>query len=186
MGFFGIGEHSTESNTTNQTTNAYSDSSANAGGDNSLAVGTGGSVNIQNLSEKVATTALDDNSIVAMSAINSSSANATGAYNLSRDAINAGLKQTEYTINTLEGLQETAARENQDTRNAAQFAIASSAGQSAQLNALTGEALGKAQAPEASSVALIIKPVLWALGIVFAIFALTVFGSHSKSAHAQK
>jgi len=184
MGLFSVGEHTTQSTTTNQTTNQYTDKSANAGGDNSIAAGEGATVNIQNLSEKVANTALDDNSLVAMAALQSGNVSTTGAYNLSRDAINAGLKQTEYTINTLTGLQETAARENQDTRNAAQLAIDSSAGQSSQLNTITSAALAKAQAPEASSVATILKPVLWVLGAVFAIFALTVFGSH-KGAHAK-
>jgi hypothetical protein len=186
MALFGIGNKQNSSSTTNNTTNTYTDKSANAGGDGSIAVSSGSSLNIQNLSESVANTAIDDTSAVALGVAQQNSDLArgaiSGAYNLSRDNINAGLKETEFTVNSLLGLQEVAARENQDTRTAAQNAIDSAAGQSAQLNTLTGAALEKAQAPEASSVALIIKPVLWALAGVFAIFALTVFGSH-KTAH---
>jgi hypothetical protein len=187
MGFFGgIGNKENVSNTTNQTTNTYTDTSANAGGDGSIAASQNSSINIQNLSESVANTALNDTAAVATNALGFNSdvtrTALSGGYNLARDLVNSGVKQTEFTVNTLAGLQETSARENQDARNAAQNAIDSNVGLTSQLNTLTSAALDKAQAPEAASVALIIKPVLWALGIVFAIFALTVFGRPKKKA----
>jgi hypothetical protein len=181
MGFFGV-DKSNKSTTTNETTNTYTDTSANAGGDGSFAAGAGASINIQNLSEKVATSAIDNNSFVAATAIDANERALTGGYNLARSSVDSGLKQTEYTVNTIAGLQEVAARENQDTRNAAQQAISTNAGLTEKLNTLTSDALAKAQAPEATSIALIMKPLLVAVSVIAGIFFLSKMGSKTPSA----
>ena len=183
MGFFGV-DKSNKSSTVNEPTNTYTDQSANAGGDGSVSAGAGAalSINIQNLSEKVANEAIDQNAYVSAVAIDSGSKAVTGAYNLSRDAIAGGVKQTEFTVNTLLGLQEVAARENQDTRSSAQNAIDSNAGLTEHLNTLTSSALERAQAPEASSIAAILKPILIALAAIFGLFVL--MSNDKKTAHA--
>lgn len=138
---FGIGEKKTTSNTTNQTTNQYSDSSANAGGDGSIAVGEGGSVVIENLSEGVAL-----------------------------GAINAGVKQTEFVVNTLRGVTETAAKETEETRNAADRAIKANSGLLSQLQQTSAAAIERSQAPEASSLTKILTPLLIAAVVIAGLF----------------
>jgi hypothetical protein len=167
MGLFSIGEHTTTSSTKYDTTNNYTDQSANAGGDNSLAVGNGANVQINNLSEKVASDALDANRDVSAYALASNTA-------VSNNALNTGLKTTEYALNTVQGAYEVAARENQDTRDAATLAIQSNAGLTGQLNDLTSKALSTAQTPEASSVSKILIPVLVAIAVIFGLFVLTL------------
>lgn len=167
MGLFSIGEHTTTSTTKYDTTNNYTDQSANAGGDNSLAVGNGATVQINDLSEKVATDAIDANRDVSAYALASNTA-------VNNKALDTNLLTTQYALNTVQGAQEVAARENSDTRDAATVALQSQAGLTRQLNDLTSQALSTAQTPEASSVSKILIPVLIAIAVIFGLFVLTL------------
>ena len=138
---FGIGEKHTTSNTTNQTTNNYTDQSANAGGDGSIAVSNGATLNIQDLSEGVAKAAID-----------------------------AGVKQTEFTTNTIRGISETAARDAEQARNSADLSIKTTQGLFSKLQEDTSKALERAQIPEAASVSKLLLPVIGALLVGFALW----------------
>lgn len=168
MGLFSIGEkHNT--NTTNlSTTNEYNDSSANAGGDNSVALGSGAAftINTQDLSENVAIQAIKSG--VDQTALASYVAN---------NAVENATKQTQFAVNTITGLSEVAARENKDTRDSADLALRTSAGLTSQLQEQTAAALGRAQAPEATSVALILKPIIWGIGIIVVVGGLVFYTS---------
>jgi proline dehydrogenase len=149
------------SKTTNTTTTTYTDQSANAGGDNSMAIGANANVTINNLSESVANNAIGANADVAKTAI----AGAT--------------QQTQFVANTILGLSETAARENQDTRNSADNALKSTTSLISALQAQTGSALERAQAPEATSVSAILKPILYVGAALIVVFI--IFSSRKKS-----
>jgi hypothetical protein len=128
---FGIGEKKTVSTTTNQTTNNYVDESANAGGDGSFAVGAGANVTINDLSEGVA-----------------------------REAIRAGVDQTEFVVNTLKGITESASRETTETRNAADLALRTTQGLTKSLQETAASAIERSQNPEATSLSKVLVPTL--------------------------
>ena len=138
---FGIGNKKTSSTTTNQTTNNYTDHSANAGGDNSIAVGSGASVTFNDLSEGVA-----------------------------REAIRAGVDQTAFVVNTLKGITESAARETTETRNAADLALRTTQGLTQSLQETAAAAIERSQNPEATSLAKILLPIVIAAAAVLGIW----------------
>lgn len=208
---FGSKKSDNSTQVTNTSTTMYDDRSANAGGDGSLAVGTGAtvSIDVQDLSEGVAREALTSNQAVARDALgytaqtasnalgymSQTAADALGANTaVSRDAIgynsavagaaldtvdrtagraiDAGLKQTEFTVNTIAGLAEVAARENADTRNFADLAVRSTQGLTSQLQELTSQALERAQTPDSAAVSKILKPIVIVVGVVLVAFAI--------------
>jgi cobalamin biosynthesis Mg chelatase CobN len=131
---FGIGNKKTSSSTVNQTTNNYTDESANAGGDNSIAVGSGANVTFNDLSEGVA-----------------------------REAIRAGVDQTAFVVNTLKGITESAARETADTRTSADLALRTTQGLTQSLQESAAAAIERSQNPEATSLSKVLVPVLIAV-----------------------
>lgn len=127
-GFMGIGTKNNESTTTNQTQTTYTDKSANAGGDGSLAlaensqnlqagangiaVGTGGSVNI---------TTSDPTTVAA--ALHTVEAN---------NALTAA--QYAASLNTLIGSQTVSSNQQKQTQDAANLAIQSTQSLASQLS----------------------------------------------------
>lgn len=147
----GVGNKSNTSSTSNATTNEYTDTSANAGGDGSIAASGGGSVVINDLSETVARDAI-----------------AAGVNQTARTLATAE-KLTEFTTNTIRGLSETSARENAATRDSADLSLRTTAGLVSTLQQQTSDALERAQQPEASSVTAMLKPLLWVIGGIVAL-----------------
>lgn len=162
MGLFSSNKSSTSNN--------YTDNSANAGGANSIALGTNAHFTINDVSEAVAKEALATGnvSIGAMANVAGNALTANTA--VAATAIDAGTKQTEFTVNTLKSIMETSARENADTRSAANESLDTVATLLAQMNATTDNITARAQTPEATGLATIIKPLAWAaVGIVLLI-----------------
>lgn len=162
MSFLGLFGGDSSSTTQNTSTTNYSDQSANAGGDNSIAVGQGANLVINNLSESVANNAISSSADVAKTAVDTSA------------------KQTEFVANTLLGLSETNARENQDTRNSADLALQTTASLISALQSQTGSALERAQAPEATSVSKILTPILYVGGALVAVFIIFAMRGGNK------
>ncbi len=169
---------SNKSNVTNETTNTLTDQSANAGGLGSVAIGSGANVNIQDVSEKVAVAALDANRAATSYALGSNEAVSKAAMNetaaTARAAIDNSTKQTQFVTNTILGLTEAAGRESRDARDSADTAIKSANSLISALQAQTGSALERAQAPEAASIKAILTPILLtvaAVAVAFFVFA---------------
>ncbi len=139
---FGLGSKETRNYSTNTVTNTSTDNSLNAGGDGSTVI-SANSLLINDLSEAVA-----------------------------RDAIAAGVKQTEFTTNTLKGIVETAARENTSTRSLADTALRTSQG-------ITSAVVERAQTPDSASVSKILTPFVWVAGIAAVVLGL-IFIRRSK------
>lgn len=159
----GIGNKANSNSTSNTSTTSYADSSANAGGDGSIAAGEGATVNINNLSEVVATTALDTNAAVATKAIDANTA------------------ATAFTVNAIAGLSEVSARERDDTRRAADLAVNSTTGLANRLSDLTYAAVERSQAPEAASIKTILTPLLWGAGVIVVVLgAIFLFSRNRK------
>ena len=156
----GIFTKENTSSTQNSTTTNYTDKSANAGGDGSIALAEGSSLNIQNLDEQVARDAI------------AGGVNQTyRAFDTADKALSTGLTQTEFTVNAIKGISEASARENAATRDAATTAINTTAGLVSALQTGTATNFGTAQQPASAS---IFKPLIYVIGAVLVI-ALFVF-----------
>lgn len=162
--FFGKDEKN--SSTLNTSTTDYTDKSANSGGQGSIAAAENATVGITNITENLGAD-------VALGAIGANEAT-------SRAAIEGAAKQTEFVVNSLTGLSETAARQNSDTRNSADLALQTTAGLLSALQGQTGSALERAQAPEAASVKAILTPILWAIGALALAFIIFTGRKSSK------
>jgi len=168
MGMFNIGGKETKSETTNQTTNNYTDKSANAGGDGSIALAEGSSVSIQNLDEAVAKDAI------------AAGVNQTyRAFDTADKALASGVAQTAYTVNALSSLAESSARENADTRNAANVAVQTTAGLVSALQTGTATNFGTSQQPASASLMDSMKPLFYVIGAVLLV-ALVMFSKKAS------
>ncbi len=98
------------SSTSYSSTTSLTDQSANAGGEGSIAVGPGASLNIETLSDNVALSALDSNKEVSKAAIDSSASLAAGVADKSS-------KLAMATINTVADTQALVYKDQEEARN---------------------------------------------------------------------
>jgi hypothetical protein len=163
MSFGNILGKENKSTTTNQTTTNYTDKSANAGGDNSTALGEGASLVINSLDEKVASDAI------------AAGVNQTfRAFDTADKALATGAQQTAYTVNALTSLAESSARENASTRDAANVAVQTTAGLVSALQTATPTTFGASQTTETASIVNNLKPIAYV--VIALIVALFMFG----------
>ncbi|MFT3870472.1 MAG: hypothetical protein QM715_18640 [Nibricoccus sp.] len=169
MGWFSAFSKENNSATTNQTTTNYTDSSANAGGDNSLAIAQGGQY-------------AGAGGISAGAGANVSittSDPATVAAALHTVEANNLLSATQYqaSLNTLAGVHSVAANSNKATQDAANLAIQSTQSLASQLS---GKGALETPQTNASIVQTVSKYASIAAVAIAAVVALALFMRKGK------
>ncbi len=159
------------SNTTTQTTNQYTDRSANAA-EGATAIGAGANVNIQSLDKDVAAASVNaqrDTAGIALAANQNVSGMAIAAnQNVSAHAIDTTAAVAADAVNTVAGLAEVSARERQDVLNTTTTALQSQQGNLDQLAQLAGAALERSQTPDSQTT----KTLLYVVGAAVVAVAL--------------
>lgn len=195
MGLFS----SKKSSSTYQTTNTFTDQSANAA-EGGIAAGAGATINIENLDKDVALGSLAAQQNTALAALNTTQGVAAGAFDTAARALqsNASVadiaisanrdvnihsldttsKLAQTAINTVVGLGEVASRERVDTLESANLAIRSAQGASDKFSALASAALERSQTPDSA----VTKQLLWVVGGVAALGVLLLFTRNRKAA----
>lgn len=154
---FGSKKTATTSTTQNTSSTRYTDSSINAGGDGSLALGAGAQVN---------TTVIDVSEGVARASLEAQRDTAAAALAANRDvsglAIETTGKTAEQVINAAVDLYSIGSRERADAMKNDALLLQSNQGLVGKLTELTGAALERSQTPDSA----VTKQLLWVVGAV--------------------
>lgn len=191
---------SSKKSTTNlSTTNVFTDQSANAGGDGSLAVGAGASVNIETADKEIVEAALASNLGTTQAAMQTAglalaanTQSTLGALEANRNVTVAALGSTErtaqlsiaaqkqlaeHTLNTVKGISEVGARERADVLRTTETALQSTRGANDKLAGLASAALERSQTPDSA----VTKQLLWVIGGVASLAVLLLFRRPSRA-----
>lgn len=183
---------SKKSSTTNQTTNTFTDQSANAA-EGSIAAGAGATVNIENLSDDVTIASLNTQRDTASTALFTQAMTSQGGFDLAartldanrvtaamalttnRDVTLASLDTTSNlarsAIKSVQSIGEVASRDRQEVLQTTQTALQSQAGITDKLAALASGALERSQTPD-SQITKTLLYVVGAVAVVVLLFAM--------------
>lgn len=170
MSLLGIFSGDKSSSTTKyETTNTYTDQSAQAT-EGGVAAGAGASVKIESLDPAVVKTAVETQRDTAGMALASNQ-------NVAVRAIDTNAAVSQAALNTAAGLARINSDERRDVLNTTDTALQSQQGALNQLSGLANAALERSQTPDSQ----VTKTLLYVIGAVALLFGLMMFRRPSKA-----
>ncbi len=172
MSLFNRRSTSSQSSTQNTSSTAYTDSSINAGGDGSLALGAGAQVNTN-------TTVIDVSEGVARASLEANAAVSSAALAAQRDVAGLAIETTGATagraFDAAVDLYAIGSRERADAMKQDALLLQSQQGLVSKFSDLTAAALERSQTPDSA----VTRQLLWVVGIV-AVAAAFLFASVTR------